>query len=594
MKKRPVLLLLCFVLLLSASVQGSLLFVLLPGLSVLSAALLAIVFGACSVALVGLALFFWSKPGRLVSRLVTKLHDGDTIDLSVEFPDGSLGSRQWLEKALNGFTCALNSIFLDIVSATRKFNLFSSDIYFSSRQLSDQSKHQAEAMELILQKAAGFRKSLGGLSKDLTGLLEELDTSLRLYEELADTNAGAKSQLQPLVADMDDARAQALSGRQKMDSSLASLDELTGLIAELHNKIDHMNSQTQQIGRVLSGLQDIADRTHVLATNASIEAARVGKVGQGFRVIAGEVRTLASNSREAIAEVEAFLRASSEDTRTGARLSGACASKAAELKQLSDNSAHAFRLIDNGIGRISTRMSEYTEGFKRQDSVLDAVLKANAAFNQAINGFNGEIQAQISGYTSIHGEVETAARGAAAADHAAQVLAQLATYLKLGGQELNHTVAACKSSEARFMRQLQRKEKRRVMLYNLEVFEGPQLLGHLGDISPSGLLLYCEQTLPVGQLRTVAIRLPLSYGDQPDIILAIIPRRTEKEASYYRIGCSLETKDTATLSHIDMIITNYTVDKGLDIGSAVQSDSGGRAGSEPAEELEALDDLEEL
>jgi len=588
MKKRRLPVLLLFALFLAACMQGGLISILLPGIAPRTLILFALLSGLLCVAVVLVCLALWSRRDKQLLRTLQALHGNDVLDLSVEFPAGSLGSQSWMEASLNAFTYALNSIFLDIVSATRKFNLFSADIYFSSRQLSEQSKQQAERMSSILDKAAGFRNNLGVLSTDLEGLLQDLDKSAALYNELDSTNLEAKRQLLPLVTDLEAVREQALSGRQRMDSSLDALEQLTGMIADLHHKIDHMNSQTQQIGRVLSGIQDIADRTHVLATNASIEAARVGKAGLGFRVIAGEVRTLASNSREAILEVEAFLRASSDDTKAGARLSGACAQKAAELKQLSDNSAQVFRQIDDGVGRISTEMTAYTNVFNRQHTVLSAVLQASTSFNAAIERFNGEIHAQISGYTQIHADVEGAAQGALAAEHAAQVLSQLGTYLKLGGQELNHIVAACKSSEVRLLRHLKRKEKRRVMLYNLEVLDGPRVIGHLGDISPSGLLLYCDEQPSIGQSRTVHIRLPLSYGELPEIELTIIPRRIEAEASYYRVGCSLESVDSHRLAQIEMIITNYTVDQGLDHALTGRPAEVSGLDSDHAEELEEL------
>ncbi|MBU0936523.1 MAG: hypothetical protein KKC64_12955, partial [Spirochaetes bacterium] len=469
--------------LLAGAVEACVLWLLFPQLTAWQLLAAALVAGLVCL-LLGLVLLLLLR-GRepSLTTAMASLHETDVIDLAVELPEDAVAGQDWLLKRINSFTYKLNSIFLDIVAAIRKFNLFSADIYFSSRQLADLSDRQAAGMGLILQKAAGFSATLSALASEVQDLMQRTRHSAELYSELDSVTAEATGSLQPLVTTMGDARERALAGRGKMDISSQSADELSRLIAGLDAKLDNMNKRTEQIGQVLAGIQDIADRTHVLATNASIEAARVGKLGLGFRVIAGEVRTLAANSREAIVEVEAFLKSSSEDIRQSAQLSGACARKAEELKTLAGTSVEAFGGIEQGISEIVSGMDSFRNVFSRQHQVLDEVLRVSELVNSSMQRFDTEIQAQLDGYRGIHGQVQEAADGAAASAHSAKVLSQLGTYLKLGGQELNHIVDACKVSEVRLYRHLKRKEKRRTMLYNLEVFEGDALLGHLGDIS---------------------------------------------------------------------------------------------------------------
>ena len=580
--------------LLAGAVEACVLWLLFPQLTAWQLLAAALVAGLVCL-LLGLVLLLLLR-GRepSLTTAMASLHETDVIDLAVELPEDAVAGQDWLLKRINSFTYKLNSIFLDIVAAIRKFNLFSADIYFSSRQLADLSDRQAAGMGLILQKAAGFSATLSALASEVQDLMQRTRHSAELYSELDSVTAEATGSLQPLVTTMGDARERALAGRGKMDISSQSADELSRLIAGLDAKLDNMNKRTEQIGQVLAGIQDIADRTHVLATNASIEAARVGKLGLGFRVIAGEVRTLAANSREAIVEVEAFLKSSSEDIRQSAQLSGACARKAEELKTLAGTSVEAFGGIEQGISEIVSGMDSFRNVFSRQHQVLDEVLRVSELVNSSMQRFDTEIQAQLDGYRGIHGQVQEAADGAAASAHSAKVLSQLGTYLKLGGQELNHIVDACKVSEVRLYRHLKRKEKRRTMLYNLEVFEGDALLGHLGDISLSGLLLFSEQELPVGKPRLVHIQLPLSYDQVPDVSLQIQPRRLEREGNYYRIGCSLDSSNPAGRNGIEMIITSYTVSNGLDQAVELQAAPASAVLSAVAESDDDLEELEEL
>lgn len=83
--------------------------------------------------------------------------------------------------------------------------------------------------------------------------------------------------------------------------------------------IQTLSEQLVTIETALKKIQKISMQVTILATNASIEAARAGVHGKGFAIVAQEVRTLASNTDHAVAEINFGLdemKASLEDTIT--------------------------------------------------------------------------------------------------------------------------------------------------------------------------------------------------------------------------------------------------------------------------------------
>src|SRR3546814_15338718 len=69
------------------------------------------------------------------------------------------------------------------------------------------------------------------------------------------------------------------------------------------SRIQALAATAQQIGDVITLIQDIAEQTNLLALNATIEAARAGEAGKGFAVVASEVKSLASQTARAAEEI---------------------------------------------------------------------------------------------------------------------------------------------------------------------------------------------------------------------------------------------------------------------------------------------------
>jgi len=133
-------------------------------------------------------------------------------------------------------------------------------------------------------------------------------------------------------------------------ASIAS--DATKAAEEGNQRISHLDSLADSIGKVTITIQDIAEQTNLLALNATIEAARAGEAGKGFAVVATEVKALARQTAEA-----------TEDIR-------------ARIEEIQSSTGHAVRAIRNMADAI-TNVNQFSQliatSMDKQSSTIEGV-----------------------------------------------------------------------------------------------------------------------------------------------------------------------------------------------------------------------------
>lgn len=93
-----------------------------------------------------------------------------------------------------------------------------------------------------------------------------------------------------------------------------NMDGIKDSAGQTAQSISILTKRTEEIGRTLNVITDIASQTNLLALNAAIEAARAGDAGRGFAVVAEEIRKLAEDSRKSAVEIEKIIGDVQKDT----------------------------------------------------------------------------------------------------------------------------------------------------------------------------------------------------------------------------------------------------------------------------------------
>lgn len=107
----------------------------------------------------------------------------------------------------------------------------------------------------------------------------------------------------------------AQQGGTVMHAAAATMEKIASAMGIVSEKMSSLSHRSEEIGKVVSVIQEISEQTNLLALNAAIEAARAGEHGRGFAVVAGEVRRLAERTKSATEEIAGTIRSIQEETR---------------------------------------------------------------------------------------------------------------------------------------------------------------------------------------------------------------------------------------------------------------------------------------
>ena len=242
----------------------------------------------------------------------------------------------------------------------------------------------ADSINFAIAELRSLVENVASSSVKVTGAADATRaTSLQLAESAehqAQEIAGASAAINEMAITIDQVSSNssesaavaersvsiAKNGAQLVRNTIEGMDTIREQIQDTAKRIKRLGESSQEIGDIVSLINEIADQTNILALNAAIQAAMAGEAGRGFAVVADEVQRLAERSATATKQIAGLVKTIQTDTNEAVSSMEQTTAEVVKGAELANSAGTALEEIENVSTNLAELIQDISEAAKHQ------------------------------------------------------------------------------------------------------------------------------------------------------------------------------------------------------------------------------------
>jgi twitching motility protein PilJ len=267
----------------------------------------------------------------------------------------------------------------------------------------------------INQLAEETSKVLNGVTR-VAGHVAEVSTKVRTQAEMVSKTAEAErlgveqmtqtlastaeamNQVAALAEQSNQAAEQATrvtdTALETVNDTVKGMDSIRETISETEKRIKRLGERSQEISGIVNMINTISERTHVLALNASMQAAVAGEAGRGFAVVAEEVQRLAENSRNATQQIATLVNNIQLETNETINTVNRTIGQVVHGSELAQKAGEQMRKTQEITGGLVRQVRHIAASSERQKEMSGELLVAVQKIGESTRHTAQQIEAQ--------------------------------------------------------------------------------------------------------------------------------------------------------------------------------------------------------
>lgn len=265
-------------------------------------------------------------------------------DLTVKVPVSS-DITGTISDAVNLLTSETGKTLFEVKNISREVNA-------TSNMLQDQSK-------LVMQFAESERMQIVATSKALRVLAAAMNEVAKQAEQADKSATRAIESTQ--------------SAKETVSKSVSGILTIRETISETEKRTKRLGERSQEISGIVNLINTIAERTHILALNASMHAASAGEAGKGFAVVAEEVQRLAESARKSTDDIAAMVNNIRVETSDTVTIMNKLISQVADESRLAEQAGREMEQTERATRDLVKTVKEIAAQAVQQAAVADRI-----------------------------------------------------------------------------------------------------------------------------------------------------------------------------------------------------------------------------
>ncbi|GGY74798.1 hypothetical protein GCM10011613_20330 [Cellvibrio zantedeschiae] len=270
----------------------------------------------------------------------------------------------------------------------------------------------SDAVNLLTSETARTLHQVKGFSEKINVISDQLQAQsavvLQVAEEERTQVADTVSALDQSAKTMTDIAKEARSANSIASSAIdytqkaqlsviqtvEGIQTIRGTISETEKRIKRLGDRSQEITSIVNLINTIAERTHILALNASMHAASAGEAGKGFAVVAEEVQRLAENARGATSEISAMVNNIRVETSDTVNIMNKLITQVAEGTKLAEDSGQRMHDTEAATRQLVNHVKSIAVNSMNQANMANRVRDRALLITESTEKTHGKLEEQ--------------------------------------------------------------------------------------------------------------------------------------------------------------------------------------------------------
>ena len=270
----------------------------------------------------------------------------------------------------------------------------------NSSYAEDQFEQFIKDVQEVSLEVSGFaqriRSATDSLSAESSAQASQIvDTSLAIDEMVESIGQVAESTAQSSTV-AEEAKQTASKGSQAVHNTIKGMARIRNQVQSTSKRIKRLGESSQEIGEIVQLISDVADRTSILALNASVQAAMAGDAGHGFGVVAEEVERLSKRCNEATKHIARLVKSIQSETSEAIVGMEESTVEVVEGSKLASQAGDSLNDIDAVFHRLAELIDSMSFAAKQQARggllVSRSIKEISSVMNDTASGTKQAVQ----------------------------------------------------------------------------------------------------------------------------------------------------------------------------------------------------------